>query len=111
MREPVQRLSTGLRRRVALADAVLLRPRILILDDFLAGLDGEMRAAAGSILSEAAAFSSVIVTGHELEDLARWTTRFLVLSGGIVSATLPTAGTDPADMREKISQALSGVSS
>ena len=111
MREPVQRLSTGLRRRVALADAVLLRPRILILDDFLAGLDGEMRAAAGSILSEAAAFSSVIVTGHELEDLARWTTRFLVLTGGVVSATLPTAGTDPADMREKISQALSGVSS
>ena len=110
MRTPVRRLSTGLRRRVALADALLLRPRILLLDDFLAGLDGEMRAAAGLVLAEAAAFSSVIVTGHELEDLAHWTTRFLVLAGGVVSATIPTAGTDPADMREKISQALSGGS-
>ena len=110
MRTPVRRLSTGLRRRVALADALLLRPRILLLDDFLAGLDGEMRSAAGLVLAEAAAFSSVIVTGHELEDLARWTTRFLVLAGGVVSATIPTAGTDPADMREKISQALSGGS-
>ena len=58
MREPVRRLSAGIRRRVALADALLLRPRVLLLDDFLAGLDRTMREAAGDILSDAAAFSS-----------------------------------------------------
>ena len=36
---PVGTLSFGLRKRVALADAVLLRPRFLLLDDLLAGLD------------------------------------------------------------------------
>ena len=108
MREPVHRLSAGLRRRVALADALLLRPRILLLDDFLAGLDREMRSAAGAILSEAAAFSSVIVTGHEIEDFAKWTTRFLVLRDGVVSATIPSAGGDAAELVGKVSYALEG---
>lgn len=108
LREPVRRLSSGLRRRVALADALLLRPRILLLDDFLAGLDREMRSAAGSILSEAAAFSSVIVTGHEIEDFAKWTTRFLVLRDGVVAATVSSAGGDTEGLVGKVAYVLDG---
>ena len=51
----IGRLSYGLKKRVALADAMLLRPRVLLLDDFLAGLDTTMRAAAGGVLSSVAA--------------------------------------------------------
>lgn len=108
MREPVRRLSAGLRRRVALADALLLRPRVLLLDDFLAGLDRSMRDAAGDILSDAAAFSSVIVTGHEISDFAKWTTRFLVLRNGIVSASVPASGSDPAVLCERLDAAMRG---
>jgi len=108
MREPIFRLSAGLKRRVALADALLLRPRILLLDDFLSGLDREMRAATGAVLSEAASFSSVIATGHDVGDFAEWTTRFLVLSGGTVSATIPTSGADPAELRDRVDAALFG---
>ena len=100
--------SKRVRRRVALADALLLRPRILLLDDFLAGLDREMRSAAGAILSEAAAFSSVIVTGHEIEDFAKWTTRFLVLRDGVVAATVSSAGGDAAGLVSKVSYVLDG---
>ena len=106
MRESVRRLSAGLRRRVALADALLLRPRVLLLDDFLAGLDRSMRDAAGDILSDAAAFSSVIITGHETSDFAKWTTRFLVLKNGIVSASVPAAGSDPAVICERLDAAM-----
>jgi ABC-2 type transport system ATP-binding protein len=109
MREPVRRLSAGMRRRVALADALLLRPRVLLLDDFLAGLDRTMREAAGDILSDAAAFSSVIVTGHEIADFAKWTTRFLVLRNGIVSASVPASGTDRAVLCERVAAALGEV--
>ena len=70
-RTSIRWLSAGLRKRVALADALLLRPRVLLLDDFLAGLDDDMRQSAGEILSNAAAFSSVIVTGHEIWDFAK----------------------------------------
>ena len=56
LRTPIRCLSAGLRKRVALADALLLRPRVLLLDDFLSGLDRSMREAAGAVLSNAAAF-------------------------------------------------------
>ena len=59
LRSTIRNLSRGQKKRVALADALLLRPRVLLLDDFLAGLDLEMREVSGAILSEAAAFSSV----------------------------------------------------
>lgn len=109
MKSPIRSLSLGLRKRVALADALLLRPRILLLDDFLAGLDTGMRESAGETIASVAAFASVIVTGHEITDLAKWTTRFLVLSGGVVSATIPVTGIDPATATARIEAALKGV--
>ncbi len=104
----LRNLSLGVRKRVALADVLLLRPRVLLLDDFLAGLDAPLRRAAGDILSNAAAFSSVIVTGHELDDFAKWTTRFLVLRNGVVSAEVETAGLEPQPLRARLDQALEG---
>lgn len=108
LRTSIRRLSNGMKKRVALADALLLRPRVLLLDDFLAGLDTSMRELAGSILSEAAAFSSVIVTGHELADLARWSTRFLVLKDGIIASTIESAGVAPAELETRVRKALTG---
>lgn len=105
---PIRRLSNGLKKRVALADALLLRPRVLLLDDFLAGLDPRMRAVTGEILMNAASFSSVIVTGHELDDFAKWTTRFLVLDDGVISASVETAGLGPDTLRARLDQALKG---
>lgn len=101
-------LSYGLKKRVALADAMLLRPRVLLLDDFLAGLDAGMREAAGGVLASVAAFSSVIVTGHEILDMARWTTQFLVLRDGVVSAALPAAGVEPMVLAQRVHSVLRG---
>ena len=108
LRERIGVLSAGQRKRVAIADAMILRPRVLLLDDFLSGLDGAMRAATGSLLSSAVAFSSVIVTGHELEDLAKWTTRFLVLHDGVLSASVEAAGQDFPVLRERLDAAMEG---
>ena len=108
LRERIGVLSAGQRKRVAIADAMILRPRVLLLDDFLSGLDGAMRAATGSLLSSAVAFSSVIVTGHELEDLAKWTTRFLVLHDGVLAAAVEAAGQDLPVLRERLDAAMEG---
>lgn len=102
----IEDLSHGLRKRVALAEALLMRPRVLLLDDFLAGLDRPMREAAGAVLSDAAAFSSVIVTGHEFEDLAKWATRFLVLNRGVIASEYQTSGADRAILVSQIDQTL-----
>lgn len=82
LRRPIRDLSHGQKKRVALADALLLRPRVLLLDDLMAAFDGEMREAMGEILKTAAAFSSVVVTGHELAEMEKWSSRILVLEGG-----------------------------
>jgi len=108
LRERIRDLSVGQRKRVAFADALLLRPRVLLLDDFLAGLDCDMRRFAGEVLSEAAAFSSVVITGHELSDLARWTTRFLVLKDGVIASVIEASGATPDDICARVGAALTG---
>lgn len=85
-------LSFGLRKRVALADALLLRPRFLLLDDLLAGLDPATRAAFGRILASVASFAAVVVSGHELDELARWATKFYVVKGGHVVGAKTISG-------------------
>ena len=88
----VGNLSFGLRKRVALADALLLRPRFLLLDDLLAGLDPATRQAFGRILAAISSFSSVVVSGHELDELAQWATKFYVLRDGKLVGTKTAAG-------------------
>ncbi len=75
-------LSQGTRKRVALAEAILLRPRYLLLDDPMAGLDRAARAGVRDILAGLASFASVVVAGHELDEFAAFANRFLVLKGG-----------------------------
>lgn len=82
LRRPIRDLSLGQKKRVAFADALLLRPRVLLLDDWMAGFDLEMREAMGDILKSAAAFSSVVVTGHDVAEMQKWSSRILVLEGG-----------------------------
>ena len=109
LKSRVAPLSFGMKRRVSFADAILMRPKILLLDDFLAGLDSSARESAGAWLSTVAAFSSVVVTGHEIEDFARWSTRILVLSQGEVSATVEAAGASGDEVVRRTLAALKGV--
>ena len=85
-------LSFGLRKRVALADALLLRPRFLLLDDLLAGLDPATRQSFGRILAAISSFASVVVSGHELDELAQWATKFYVLLDGRLVGAKTVAG-------------------
>ena len=78
-------LSRGQRKRVALADAVILRPRLLLLDDVFAGLDNQSREAVMSMVSSFSAFAAIVVSGHETEWFARLGARIVELKGGCVS--------------------------
>ncbi len=81
----ISNLSLGQRKRVALADAILLRPRFLVLDDLFSGLDVATRASITGILSSVSSFSSVLVSGHELDEFAKFAKKFLVLSRSHIS--------------------------
>ncbi|MBO5941246.1 MAG: ABC transporter ATP-binding protein [Kiritimatiellae bacterium] len=81
----IGKLSRGQRKRVALADAVLLRPRLLLLDDVFAGLDTASREAAVSMISSFKVFAAIVVSGHEKEWFAKLGARVVELKNGVLA--------------------------
>jgi ABC-2 type transport system ATP-binding protein len=108
MHRSIRLLSAGEKKRVALADALLLRPRLLLLDDFFAGLDVAVREAAGGILANVATFSGVVATGHEIEELVKISSRILVLSNGCISDEIVISGKSVAEDCGRVRRALVG---
>jgi len=79
----IRALSGGMRRRVALAQALLGDPDLLLLDEPTAGLDPEQRLRFREFVS-AAPHQTVVVSTHQTEDVAALCTRVVVLDHGRV---------------------------
>jgi ABC-2 type transport system ATP-binding protein len=80
----IRALSGGQRRRMALAQALLGSPRLLVLDEPTTGVDPEQRAALRTVLAEAARKSVVVLATHQTEDVAALCERVIVLDSGRV---------------------------
>ena len=79
--------SRGMKQKVALAGALIHKPRLLILDEPLTGLDAGMARAVKDVLrAEADAGATVIVTTHILEVAERIADRIGIIAGGKVHA-------------------------
>jgi ABC-2 type transport system ATP-binding protein len=87
----VRTLSGGMRRRVALAQALLGRPELLVLDEPTAGLDPQQRLHFRELVSEAAEASAVVLSTHQTEDVAALCSRVVVLCDGAVAFDGPPA--------------------
>lgn len=94
----VRLLSHGYRKRLGLADALVMHPKLLLLDDPLAGLDLPHRKSAASVLTAASARSAVILAGHEVPELLEWCTRFVVLYRGRVTGMYRVSDYGKADL-------------
>lgn len=76
-------LSGGQKRRVALAGLLVMKPKILVLDEPAAGLDPEGRnEVLALVLSLNRQGVSILMVSHSMEDLARVSDRILVLKKG-----------------------------
>ncbi len=75
----IGQLSYGLQRRVALAEAILLLPPVLILDDPFSGLDPAFCATLEQIIVTLTEFAHIVISGHDREQLKRCCSRMIQL--------------------------------
>lgn len=80
----VKALSGGMRRRLALAQALLGGPELLVLDEPTAGLDPEQRLRFREVVSTLANRPTILLSTHQTDDVAALCQRVVVLLDGAV---------------------------
>jgi ABC-2 type transport system ATP-binding protein len=92
MHKRIRQLSGGMRRRVGIAQALLGRPDLLVLDEPTAGLDPEQRLRFRELLGTEAAGATVLLSTHQTDDVAALCQRVIVLLEGTVRYAGSPAG-------------------
>ncbi len=79
------RLSRGQRQRVAIGQAIIHAPRVLLLDEPASGLDPEARSSLAGVFTELQAQGmTLLVSSHILAELDEYSTHMLALDAGRV---------------------------
>jgi len=79
-------LSRGYRQRVGLADALLARPPILILDEPTVGLDPNQIRETRALIRELGRERTILLSTHVLSEVEAVATRVIILNNGRVVA-------------------------
>ena len=98
-RQIIGRLPRGYRQRVAIAQAILHEPEILVLDEPTNGLDPRQIIEMRSLIRGLAESCAVIVTSHILSEIERIADRVAILLNGrllamVRMADIAQAGSD-----------------
>ncbi len=88
----IKTLSGGMVRRVGLAQALLGRPRLLLLDEPASGLDPDQRLQLRDLLSTLGADSTVIVSTHLTDEAAAISSQVVVIAEGRTKFSGSAAG-------------------
>jgi ABC-2 type transport system ATP-binding protein len=92
MHKRIGQLSGGMRRRVGIAQALIGRPDLLVLDEPTAGLDPEQRLRFRELLGTEAAGATVLLSTHQTDDVAALCHNVVVLLSGQVRYTGTPSG-------------------
>ena len=125
-KEPVKKLSGGMRRRVEIARGLVHNPRVLFLDEPTTGLDPVSRAAVWEMVKKVKEQQelTVLLTTHYMDEADSWCDRIAIVDHGHLmaldsplrlKASIPgtntieaSFGAAPADWTEQLGS-LAGV--
>jgi ABC-2 type transport system ATP-binding protein len=99
--DPIASLSHGYRQRVGIAQAIVHRPRLLVLDEPITGLDPVQIVEMRELLRNLKGEHTIVLSSHILSEISETCDRILVIKGGEIAA----AGTE-AELSTKLLQGL-----
>ncbi len=79
---PVAKLSRGYRQRVAIAQALVNEPKLLVFDEPTTGLDPNQVIGIRDLVHELAGKQTVLIASHVLSEIQQIATRVMILLDG-----------------------------
>ncbi len=79
-------LSHGYRKRVGIAQAIIHRPQVVILDEPISGLDPRQIVEMRSVVRSLKKWATVLISSHILSEIAQSCDRILVIHKGKIVA-------------------------
>ena len=84
IKEKPTALSHGMAKRVAIAQALIGKPELILLDEPTAGLDPVNVRTIRTIIAEQSAATTFVISSHDLAELDRQCRRILLLEKGVL---------------------------
>ena len=85
--DPIHTLSHGYKQRVGIAQAIVHRPRLLVLDEPISGLDPVQIVEMRNLLLSLKEKHTILLSSHILSEISETCDRILVIKDGRIAAT------------------------
>ncbi|HEX7342195.1 MAG TPA: ABC transporter ATP-binding protein [Rhodanobacteraceae bacterium] len=96
LRQPIDTLSKGFRRRVGLAQAIIHDPPALMLDEPTDGLDPNQKHQVRSLIDAMARDRTILISTHLLEEVHALCSRVVIIAAGRL-----LADATPAELEQR----------
>lgn len=84
--DPISSLSHGFKQRVGIAQAIVHRPALLVLDEPITGLDPVQIVEMRELLRSLKGDHTILLSSHILSEISETCDRILVLNSGTIAA-------------------------
>ncbi|NOR71926.1 MAG: ATP-binding cassette domain-containing protein [Methylomarinum sp.] len=99
IKEKPDTLSHGMAKRVAIAQALIGNPELILLDEPTAGLDPVNTRNIRSIISELSPATTFVISSHDLAELGRLCQQILLLENGVMNTMQLNASEQDSETR------------
>lgn len=97
VKRPIGQLSKGMRQRVGLAETLVHRPAVLILDEPTIGLDPAQIREVRKLIKQLSEDHTILFSSHILPEVEALCERIMIIAGGRI-----VASGSPSELRDRI---------